>query len=88
MDFEFLLWLQDLRDGWRAESGFKGTTGDCVCRAFAIASNKTYKEVYDLINEISKEYYENVYSKKKFEKKEEPAKDTKEKKTKKTKKSK
>lgn len=52
-------------DGGRAESGFKGTTGDCVCRAFAIASNKTYKEVYDLINEVSKEYYENVYSKKK-----------------------
>lgn len=33
---------------------FKGTTGDCVCRAIAIANNMDYKEVYDMINEYSK----------------------------------
>ena len=26
---------------------FKGQTGDCVCRAIAIASGRNYKEVYD-----------------------------------------
>ena len=33
---------------------FKGTTGDCVCRAIAIANNMDYKEVYNLINEYAK----------------------------------
>lgn len=41
-------------DGGRAEAGFKGTTGDCVCRAIAIATQRPYKEVYDLINEYGK----------------------------------
>ena len=41
-------------DGGRASAGFKGTTGDCVCRAIAIATEKPYKEVYDLINEYAK----------------------------------
>jgi hypothetical protein len=41
-------------DGGREAAGFKGTTGDCVCRAFAIASGKPYKEVYDDINRIAK----------------------------------
>ena len=40
-------------DGGRADAGFKGTTGDCVCRAIAIATERPYKEVYDLINEIA-----------------------------------
>lgn len=38
-------------DGGRSEAGFKGTTGDCVCRAIAIATQRPYKEIYDLINE-------------------------------------
>lgn len=42
-------------DGGRAESGYKGKTGDCVTRAIAIATGKPYKEVYDLVNRISKE---------------------------------
>lgn len=42
-------------DGGRSEAGFKGTTGDCVCRAFAIATGKPYKEVYDDINRIAQE---------------------------------
>lgn len=37
-------------DGGRAEAGYKGLTRDCVCRAIAIATEKPYKEVYDLIN--------------------------------------
>ena len=45
-------WIFD--DGGRAEAGFKGRTGDCVCRAIAIAAERPYKEVYDLINEYAK----------------------------------
>ena len=45
-------WVYD--DGGRAAAGFKGTAGDCVCRAVAIATERPYKEVYDLINEIAK----------------------------------
>jgi hypothetical protein len=41
-------------DGGRAAAGFKGTTGDCVCRAIAIATERPYREVYDLINEYAK----------------------------------
>lgn len=41
-------------DGGRDAAGFKGKTGDCVCRAFAIATGKPYKEVYDDINELAK----------------------------------
>lgn len=39
-------------DGGRSKY-FKGATGDCVCRAICNATGKDYKEVYDLINEIS-----------------------------------
>lgn len=42
-------------DGGRKESGFKGTARDCVCRAIAIATERPYKEVYDLINVFGKE---------------------------------
>ncbi len=41
-------------DGGRADAGYKGTTGDCCCRAFAIATGKPYKEVYDDINALAK----------------------------------
>lgn len=37
-------------DGGRAETGFKGDTGDCVTRSIAIASGKPYREVYNAIN--------------------------------------
>jgi len=33
-------------DGGRKEAGRKGDTGDCVCRAIAIASGTPYEEVY------------------------------------------
>lgn len=41
-------------DGGRAEAGFRGVTGDCVCRAIAIATERPYREIYDLINEYGK----------------------------------
>lgn len=41
-------------DGGREKAGFKGTTGDCVTRAIAIATGKDYKEIYDRIYELSK----------------------------------
>lgn len=37
-------------DGGRADAGYKGKTGDCCCRAIAIATGMPYKEVYDMIN--------------------------------------
>lgn len=40
-------------DGGRSKY-FKGSTGDCVCRAIAIANDMDYKQVYDLINEYAK----------------------------------
>lgn len=41
-------------DGGREAAGFKGTTGDCFCRAVAIVTERPYKEVYDLINKFAK----------------------------------
>lgn len=38
-----------MNDGGRSAAGFKGTTGDCVCRAIAIASGMPYKLVYDAL---------------------------------------
>jgi hypothetical protein len=37
-------------DGGRAAAGFKGETGDCACRAIAIATGKPYREVFDGLN--------------------------------------
>lgn len=41
-------------DGGRKAAGFQGRTGDCACRALAIATHLEYKEAYDLINQYSK----------------------------------
>ena len=41
-------------DGGRAAAGYKGTTGDCVCRAIAIVTERPYQEIYDTINEYAK----------------------------------
>lgn len=43
-------------DGGRAEAGFKGTTGDCVTRSIAIATEKPYQEVYDALHQLAKQY--------------------------------
>lgn len=41
-------------DGGRSAAGFKGSArGDCVCRAIAIASDRPYEEIYDLIDKAS-----------------------------------
>lgn len=37
-------------DGGRKAAGYKGSTGDCVVRAIAIATSLPYQEVYDGIN--------------------------------------
>lgn len=46
-------WIYD--DGGRAQAGFKGHTGDCVTRAIAIITGKPYIEVYNDLNELSKQ---------------------------------
>src|ERR1700722_18813608 len=38
-------------DGGRTAAGFRGRTGDCTCRAIAIAAQIPYQTVYDLLNE-------------------------------------
>jgi hypothetical protein len=43
-------------DGGRASAGFKGTTGDCVVRAIAIATKQEYKLVYDELTERIKSF--------------------------------
>ena len=37
-------------DGGREAAGFRGSTGDCVVRAIAIASGAPYIQVYELVN--------------------------------------
>jgi hypothetical protein len=41
-------------DGGRAASGRRGTTGDCSCRAIAIATGRPYAEVYSMLNDFAK----------------------------------
>ena len=45
-------WIHN--DGGRAVAGYKGRTGDCGIRAFAIASMENYQYVYDAMNIIAK----------------------------------
>lgn len=39
-----VVWVND--DGGRSAAGFKGSAGDCVARAVAIASRLPYRQVY------------------------------------------
>jgi len=41
-------------DGGRFEAGYIGNTGDCTCRAIAIAAGLSYQVVYDALNAIAK----------------------------------
>lgn len=41
-----------INDGGRADAGYKGSTGDCVVRAIAIACEKPYQEVYDRLSAL------------------------------------
>jgi hypothetical protein len=45
-------------DGGRAAAGFKGSTGDCVTRAIAIATGRPYREVYNAIQAATEIYCE------------------------------
>lgn len=36
-------------DGGRSAAGYKGHTGDCVCRAVCIATGLPYQQVYDAL---------------------------------------
>ena len=36
-------------DGGRAEAGYKGQTGDCVCRSICIVTGKPYDDVYQAL---------------------------------------
>lgn len=40
-------WVSD--DGGRSAAGFRGTAGDCVARAVAIAAQQPYAAVYDAL---------------------------------------
>lgn len=40
-------------DGGRSAAGYKGKARDCVCRAIAIASGKSYQEVYEALNNFA-----------------------------------
>lgn len=46
-----MTWVYD--DGGRADAGRRGVTGDCVTRAFAIASEVPYAEVYELVKQLA-----------------------------------
>ena len=46
MDFKY-------NDGGRAAASYRGRAGDCVVRAIAIATEKSYQEVYDAINALA-----------------------------------
>jgi hypothetical protein len=40
-------------DGGRSQAGYKGHTGDCVCRSICISTGKSYKEVYSFLAEMN-----------------------------------
>ncbi len=40
-------------NGGRAAAGYKGKTGDCVTRSIAIATGKTYQQIYDALNQFA-----------------------------------
>ena len=43
-------------DGGRVEAGFKGIAGDCGTRAVAIATGIPYRDVYNALQKLQKEY--------------------------------
>jgi hypothetical protein len=44
----------EYNDGGREAAGYKGDAGDCATRALAIATDLTYQEAYDLVDEYGK----------------------------------
>lgn len=53
-------WTMD--DGGRKAAGYVGSAGDCVTRSIAIATGKSYQEVYDAINESAQEARSGSYA--------------------------
>ena len=47
-------------DGGRITAGYKGSTGDCVCRAIAIATGKSYQEVYSGLISLKETSFRNT----------------------------
>lgn len=45
-----------ISDGGREAAGFKGSAGDCVTRAIAIATGYPYRNVYDNLKHLNKKY--------------------------------
>lgn len=43
-----------ITDGGRVDAGYKGSAGDCVTRAVAIATEQAYSTVYDAFKEHAK----------------------------------
>lgn len=43
-------------DGGRSAAGYKGSCGDCVARAIAIATEQPYDKVYKALAEINSQY--------------------------------
>lgn len=41
-------------DGGREKAGYKGSAGDCVVRAIAIATDLPYQDIYDELNALCK----------------------------------
>lgn len=41
-------------DGGRKDAGYKGTTGDCVCRAVSIATQRPYIEAYEALSDAGR----------------------------------
>lgn len=52
--YSVLLMKFQYDDGGRSASGYKGNPGDCVCRSIAIATEISYQEVYDALNQLAK----------------------------------
>jgi hypothetical protein len=48
-----MTWVYD--DGGREAAGYRGSTGDCVTRAIAIASGLDYREVYRDLFDLKRE---------------------------------
>jgi len=42
----------NINDGGRNKAGYKGATGDCVCRSITIATEKGYKETYQALIDV------------------------------------
>ena len=54
------LWRYD--DGGRAQAGYRGSAGDCICRAIAIACERPYAEIYETLNALCRPHWKSPRS--------------------------